>query len=158
MKRLVGETAGWVLVVLGLIAIPLPGPGLLITCAGLVLLARYYPWARRHLDPLLLRALRGAAESVETVPRIALSTFFGLCIGACGVLWIVHPAAPSWWPLEQHWWLLGGWATGISFLVSSSAALGLIVYSVRRFYNKPAARLALEAEIKDADEADEERG
>jgi hypothetical protein len=71
VKRVLLETSGWVLLIAGLAAIPLPGPGLLITCAGLLLLSRQYAWAQRRVDTVRVRALRGAAHSVASWPRIA---------------------------------------------------------------------------------------
>ena len=62
VSRVLLETSGWMLLLAGLAAIPLPGPGLLITFAGLVLLSRQYAWAQRRVDRVRVRALRGPAE------------------------------------------------------------------------------------------------
>jgi uncharacterized protein (TIGR02611 family) len=45
--RLASITLGVAVVVLGVILMPLPGPGLLIVIAGIALLARDVPWAHR---------------------------------------------------------------------------------------------------------------
>jgi len=156
LKRLALESLGWLLVVAGIAALVLPGPGLLMIFAGLVLLSQQYEWAERRLEPVRLRALRGAAESVETWPRICLSTLGALVIGGFGVLWTVQPPAPSWWPLAKAYWLLGGAWTGITLLLSALIALALIVYSYRRFHGKPEAVAALEGEIREADRDEEE--
>ena len=58
---------------------------------------------------------------------------------ACGVLWILKPPAPGWWPFSETWWLPGGMWTGITQIVSAAIAVALIVYSYRRFHNKPEA-------------------
>ena len=50
-----------------------------------------------------------------------------------GVVWIWNPPAPSWWPFDDGWWLLGGWGTGITQVLSGLIALAMIVYSYRRF-------------------------
>jgi hypothetical protein len=50
-----------------------------------------------------------------------------------GVLWCVHPAAPSWWPLDDKWWLYGGWGPGITLILSGLAAAAVLVYSYRNF-------------------------
>jgi len=153
-RRLVLEVVGWLLLVVGIAALVLPGPGLLLMFAGLAVLSQQYEWAERWVEPVQLRALRGAAESVETWPRIIASTVFSLGLAGCGVVWIVNPEAPSWWPLSDGWWLPGGVWTGVTQIVSGALALVLIIYSYRRFYGKPEAVAALEGEI---DEADEER-
>ena len=133
VRRVVLETTGWVLVVGGIAALVLPGPGVLMIFAGLVILSQEYEWAERRLEPIKNKALRGAAESVETWPRIALSATGAVLLMACGVLWTWGPEAPSWWPLSEGWWLPGGTATGITQLASGVIALGLMFYSYRRF-------------------------
>ena len=50
-----------------------------------------------------------------------------------GVLWGVNPTMPSWWPLDERWWLPGGWSVGSSLILSGVLAAGFIVYSIRRF-------------------------
>lgn len=143
-KRLVLEIVGWTLVVVGIAALVLPGPGLLCIFAGLAVLSQQYDWAERRLEPVRLRALRGAAEGVETWPRIILSTFGALILIACGILWIASPDSPPWWPLSDTWWLPGGIWTGVTQVGSGIFALGLIVYSYKRFHGKPEAVAALD--------------
>ncbi|MDP3892270.1 PGPGW domain-containing protein, partial [Nocardioides sp.] len=72
-KRIGVEAVGWVLVVVGIAALVLPGPGLLMIFGGLAILSQQYEWAERRLDPIKYRALKGAAESVETYPRLCAS-------------------------------------------------------------------------------------
>ena len=151
-KRVLLEVVGWVLLLAGIAALVLPGPGLLLMFAGLAVLSQQYEWAERWVEPVRLRALKGAAESVETWPRIVASTAFSLVLIGCGVLWIAGPDAPSWWPLDEWWWLPGGLWTGITQIASGLLALVLIGYSYRRFHGKPEAVTALEGEIEEADE------
>ena len=147
-KRIVLEGLGWLLLVLGIAAIFLPGPGLLGIFAGLALLSQQYDWAERRVEPVRLRALQGAAEGVETWPRIVASCLGALVLAACGVLWILKPPAPSWWPLAEGWWLPGGVWTGVTQVASAFIALALIVYSYRRFHGKPEALESLERDIE----------
>lgn len=145
-KRLVLETLGWVLLLAGVAAIFLPGPGLLGIFAGLALLSQQYDWADKRVEPVRVAAMRGAAESVETWPRIVASLVgIGVLMG-CGALWIYHPPSPDWWPLAERWWLPGDLWTGITQIASGFIAIGLIVYSYRRFHNNPEAVAALQAE------------
>lgn len=132
-QRLVLETLGWALVIAGIAALVLPGPGLLGIFAGLALLSQQYEWAERRLEPIKVRALKGAAESVETWPRILLPIAGALLLVGCGVLWIWHPPVPGWWPIADKWWLIGGMWTGVTQIASGFIAAGLLVYSVRRF-------------------------
>jgi hypothetical protein len=157
-KRVVLESLGWLLLVLGVAAVFLPGPGLLGIFAGLALLSQQYDWAERRVEPVKVRALVGAAESVETWPRIVLSLLGVVVLVVCGVLWIQKPPAPGWWPLSETWWLPGGMWTGITQILSAAIAVALIVYSYRRFHNKPEAvkdvRDALEESKKASSSAD----
>ena len=68
------EVVGWILILAGLAALVLPGPGLLMLFAGLVVLSQQYEWAERRLEPVERVAKRAAAEGVETWLRVALST------------------------------------------------------------------------------------
>lgn len=150
-RRIVLEGLGWLLLLLGVAMIFLPGPGLLGIFGGLALLSQQYDWAERRVDPVRLRALRGAAEGVETWPRIIASCLGALVLAACGVLWIAYPPAPDWWPLSESWWLPGGIWTGITQIGSAVIAIALIVYSYRRFHGKPEALEELTREIETAD-------
>ncbi|MGH3345539.1 MAG: PGPGW domain-containing protein [Nocardioides sp.] len=155
-KRVLLETLGWVLLVLGLALIFLPGPGLLGIFAGLVLLSQQYSWAERRVEPVKVRALIGAAEGVESWVRIALSMLGVTILAVCGVIWILRPSAPGWWPLSDTWWLPGGIWTGVTQIGSAVIALVLIGYSYRRFHGKPEAVRELRESIDKDDERDEQ--
>ncbi|MDN7121113.1 PGPGW domain-containing protein [Nocardioides sp. ChNu-153] len=154
-KRIVVEVAGWTLVVAGIAALVLPGPGLLMLFGGLAVLSQQYEWAERRLAPVERAAMRAAAEGVETVPRIVLSCLGAVWLLGLGVLWIVGPPAPSWWPVRDSWWLIGGLGTGITLVASAAIAAGLIVYSIRRFRGPGSqrARAAVDAPGDPADPA-----
>ncbi len=151
-RRLALEIVGWVLVVAGLAALVLPGPGLLMLFGGLAVLSQQYDWAERRLAPIKYRALKGAAESVETWPRIVMSVTGVVVLVLAGVLWHRSPPVPDWWPLYESWWLPGGLATAITQYASALIALALIIYSYGRFHGRPEAVAELEEEIAEADE------
>lgn len=138
-KRIALEIVGWTLVVAGIAALVLPGPGLLMLFGGLAVLSQQYEWAERRLAPIERAAMKAAAEGVETWLRVVLSWLGALWLLGLGVLWIVQPPAPEWWPVNDDWWLLGGVGTGITLIASSAIAGGLIVYSLRRF-GRPGTR------------------
>ena len=151
-KRIALEIVGWILVVGGLAALILPGPGLLMLAGGLVVLSQQYEWAERRVDPIKREAMKGAAKSVETWPRIIMTATMIVVIAAAGVLWFAGPDEPGWWPLSETWWLPGGKATGISQFASAAIAVGLLVWSYRRFHGKPDEIAAVEAAAKEDDD------
>jgi hypothetical protein len=90
-KRILVEGLGWILVLLGVAALVLPGPGLLALFAGVALLSTQYEWAERRLEPVKKAALRTAADSVKTWPRILMS-FAGVCwLIGLGIYWGINP-------------------------------------------------------------------
>lgn len=133
LKRVLIEGAGWLLVLVGIAALVLPGPGLLAMFAGLALLSTQYEWAEKRLEPVKAAALRAAADGVATWPRILMSALGVLALVAIGLTWGLSPAVPGWWPLADRWWLPGGWGTGISLIVSAAIAAGTIIYSYLNF-------------------------
>jgi hypothetical protein len=132
-KRIAVEGLGWLLVLVGLAALVLPGPGLLALFAGLALLAIQYDWAKRRVEPVKQAALKTASESVQSWPRIGFSVVVSLTIIAVGITWGIHPDAPSWWPLTNKLWLPGGWGTGGTLIGSGLIALSMVLYSFRKY-------------------------
>ena len=124
---------GWVLVLAGLAALVLPGPGLLALFAGLALLSQHYEWARKRVEPVKRAAYRTAADGVQTWPRVVASVLGVCCLLGLGAVWIWRPESPDWWPLRDDWWLLGGWVAGATLVFSGLVALALVVYSFRNF-------------------------
>ncbi len=127
------QVAGWLLVVVGIAALVLPGPGLLALFAGLALLATQYDWARRRVEPVKEAALRAAAKSVASPARIAMSVAGVAALVALGVVWGVRPDVPGWWPIGDRWWMPGGWGTAVSLIVSGAIAAATLVYSYLNF-------------------------
>lgn len=133
LSRILGLVVGWLLVLIGLAALVLPGPGLLALVAGLAVLAQQYEWARRWLQPVKRRAFVAAAQGVKSTRNIAFSFTGALILILLGLLWGLQPPMPGWWPLGTRWWLPGGWSVGSGLIVSGVLAAAFIVYSIRRF-------------------------
>lgn len=138
LRRAGIEVAGWTLIVLGLAALVLPGPGLLGLVAGLALLSLRYRWAGRFLHPVKARAFQAAEKGVQTWPRIGASAGGALSVVAAGIVWGAWSRAPRWWPYSDALWLPGGWGTGTGLIISGLIALGLIIYSFHKFRGRGA--------------------
>lgn len=50
VRKLIVGTGGFSVLALGIILIPLPGPGILVCILGLIILSWEFTWAERHLD------------------------------------------------------------------------------------------------------------
>ena len=133
------EALGWILIPVGIVLMPAPGPGLLILVAGVALLSRRYRWARRLLDPLQKRAIEAAKYGVATVPRIALSLLGVLWLVVAGVIWWSDPEIPEFTVLGVGFGPhlpAAGWVSAIGLWASAAAALGLLIFSIIR-WRKP---------------------
>ncbi len=132
LKKTWVTVLGWVVLLVGVAALILPGPGLLLMVAGLAILSQEYEWAERRVEPVKVKAFEVAAAGVKTWPRIIGSTLSALGLMAIGVCWLLDPEIPEIWLLGPGL-PFGGPGTGVSIIVSSLVALGLVLYSVRRF-------------------------
>lgn len=136
VRRTLTFFAGWILVLLGLIALVLPGPGLLLLLCGLVVLATEYTWAQRWVRPVEVRAIALAHRNVQRWGTVALSALGALCLIAIGIVWGLDPRIPTWWILGPHL-PFAGWGVASSLIGSGLIAMGLLVYSVVRYRGKP---------------------
>lgn len=127
------EILGWILVLIGLAALVLPGPGLLALFAGLALLSTRYEWAERRLEPVKKAAFKTAHDSVSSTGRIISSLLAILTLIGVGIIWGIRPDVPAWWPLADKYWLIGGWGAGGTLIASGIIAAGMLIYSYIRF-------------------------
>lgn len=136
LRRTLIEVVGWALVIVGIAALVLPGPGLLMMFAGIVVLSQQYTWAERAVEPMKVKAFEAAEIGVRTWPRILASAFAGCCIIAIGIVWGNKPSIPSFDLLGFGFGPelpFAGWVTGSSLILSGLIAVFLLAYSVRRF-------------------------
>ncbi|MBE1498329.1 membrane protein implicated in regulation of membrane protease activity [Amycolatopsis lexingtonensis] len=131
-KRVLIASAGAVLLVVGVLLLVLPGPGLLLVLAGLLLLASEFPALEKYVDPVRDRAMKAAEDSVSSPLRIAGSVLAGLALLAAGIVWGTVKSLP-----------FSGWSTGSSLILSSAILFALLIWSYRRVKARraePAAR------------------
>ncbi|MEU9133276.1 PGPGW domain-containing protein [Kitasatospora sp. NPDC048540] len=121
LARVALAVAGGLLVVLGVVLLVLPGPGLLLVLAGLILLSRAVPAVARFVEPVRVRAMSGAEASVASRWRILGSALAGLGLIGAGVAWGLVSALP-----------FSSWSTGGGLIVSGIVLLVLLHWSHRR--------------------------
>ncbi|MPZ83798.1 MAG: hypothetical protein GEV28_26760 [Actinophytocola sp.] len=121
VKRVSLAVLGGVIVLVGVALLVLPGPGLLLVLAGLLILASEFPALERYVDPVRDRAMKAAEDSVSSPLRIAGSVCAGLGLIGAGVVWGLVPGLP-----------FGGWSTGSSLILSGLILFALLIWSYRR--------------------------
>jgi hypothetical protein len=112
---------GGVVLLVGVALLVLPGPGLLLVLAGVILLSHAFPRLERFIAPVRDRAMKAAEESVASPFRIFLSGLAGCALIAAGIVWGVVPDLP-----------FGGWPTGASIILSGFMLFALLIYSHRQ--------------------------
>lgn len=138
-RRVGLEILGWILIPVGIVLMPLPGPGMLIVVSGVALLSRRHVWAQRVLGPLQTRATEAAKYGVATWPRIVVSILGGVWLFALGLIWWQSPDIPEFDllgigfgpELPAH-----GWATALGLWASAIAAWVLLAYSYARWHER----------------------
>lgn len=129
VKRVVVSLVGAVVLAIGVLLLVLPGPGLLLVLAGLVILASEFPALEKYVHPVRVRAMKTAEDSVSSPWRIAGTALGGLGLMAVGVAWGLIDRLP-----------FSGWSTGASLILSGLIVWGLLIWSYRRHAKAPAAR------------------
>ena len=74
-------TAGFGVVALGLVLVPLPGPGWLVVAVGLTMLALEFDRAERMLDRILGYLERVAEEAAEASPVVKVLGVIAMAAG-----------------------------------------------------------------------------
>lgn len=120
------------LLVGGTAALVLPGPGLLLILAGLVVLATEFEWAARRVASVRDKAFDVSAAGVATWPRIVFSTLSACLVVGVGVVIGIDPQIPELGAVGPDL-PFGGWASGSLVVLSGLVALALIAYSLKRF-------------------------
>ncbi|GAA4233768.1 hypothetical protein GCM10022254_37000 [Actinomadura meridiana] len=120
-KRGVMIVVGGAVLLTGVALLVLPGPGLLLVLAGLLILAREFPTLDRYVEPVRERAVQAAEDSVTSWWRLTGSILTGLALLAAGVAWGVVEELP-----------LSGWSTGSGLILSGIILFALLYWSYRR--------------------------
>lgn len=142
------EILGWTLLLVGLLMLVLPGPGILGAFAGLVVLSTRYEWAHRLRHASKEKVQESIKASVATRTRIVVSLIFSFLLIGWGGILIWDPRLPealhfSLGPLTVGPHIPGaGTVMGCVVIVSALVAVGLVTYSAM-YYGARKARRAL---------------
>ena len=94
LKRFAVTLVGAAVTVLGILLMPLPGPGILVVVVGLTILATEYAWARRLLVTAKDRAAQAQAASTSSPLATAATVVFALGLLGLGVAMIAGVDLP----------------------------------------------------------------
>ena len=83
LRRIAVTIVGTAILVVGVVLLVAPGPGLLVIALALVVFATEYEWARRHLAAVRERGLSAARQAAASRLATVSTILFGL--GALGV-------------------------------------------------------------------------
>lgn len=121
VKLLLRAVIGAILLLAGAVLLVLPGPGLLLVLAGLVLLSGVFPRLERYVGPVRVRAMKAAEDSVSSPWRLAGSLLAVWALIGVGIALGLVPALP-----------FSGWYAGGSIILSGLILLGTLIYSYSR--------------------------
>ncbi len=121
VKHVAHAVAGGALTVVGVALLVLPGPGLLVVLAGLVLLSSAFPRLERYVEPVRARAMKAAQESVASPWRVGASVLAGSALVGTGLALGLMPGLP-----------FSGWHTGSSVILSGIILFSLLIYTLAR--------------------------
>jgi len=89
VRRMATIVGGFLIVGVGIAAIPLPGPGWLIVLVGLTLLSREFDWAERWLETVRRRSKIDELREKPIGVQIAVA-MLGLVLMGGGIYWSVR--------------------------------------------------------------------
>lgn len=128
MKKIVVAVVGVGLMVLGVVLMPLPGPGFVIVVVGIAVLATEFAWAKSLRDKTRDKAWEAQKTAVETWPRMAGTLACALVTIGVGVTIVLVDDVP--WPVwdsffDRFWTNVTGYCvigTGCLVVVSTLVA------------------------------------
>ena len=133
LRRIAVTVAGTVILVVGVVLLVAPGPGLVVIALALAVFAIEYQWARRHLAAVQARARSAAHKAAASPVATASAVLFGVAAIGLGAVLIFTDVLP-----------LSGAGTGAGVAVAGLTVLVTIAYSVR--------------ELRQAEKADKNEG
>src|SRR5262249_6181713 len=115
LRRIAVTVVGTAILVVGVVLLVAPGPGLVVIALALAVFAIEYQWARRHLATVQAHARSAALKAAASRVATACAVLFG--VGAVLVFTDLLP--------------LSGVGTGLGLAVGGLTVLATVAYSVR---------------------------
>ena len=115
VTRVLATALGAALVVIGLVLLALPGPGLLVVALGLAVLSWQYPALRRWAQPVKARAVSSAERAAADPVHFGGMLVFGAGMIAIGVVWASWRTLPF-----SSAWSGGGVAVSCAILLATA--------------------------------------
>jgi uncharacterized protein (TIGR02611 family) len=135
LRRIAVSVVGTVILVVGVVLLVAPGPGLVVIALALAVFAIEYQWARRHLAAVQARARSAAHKAAASRVATASAVLFG--VGAIGLGAVL--ACTDLLPFS-------GVGTGVGAAVGGLTVLVTMAYSVRELRNAKKAEENEDAE------------
>ena len=124
LRRIAVSVVGTVILVVGVVLLVAPGPGLVVIALALAVFAIEYQWARRNLAAVQERARSAALKAAASRVGTACAVLFGIgAIGLGGVL-IFTDFLP-----------FSGTGTGVGVAIGGLTVLATVVYGIRELRN-----------------------
>lgn len=83
LKRIIRMTIGFLVLIVGIVLLPLPGPGTLVIALGLIILSRDVRWADRLLTKLR-QVTPGIPDEGNDIPRATIAYAVVVSVFAVG--------------------------------------------------------------------------
>ncbi len=131
VRRFVVTIVGFAVLALGVVLLPLPGPGFIVVVLGLIILATEFVWAQRLVVKAKKQAISVQEAAVASRLRTAGTLLFGVGMMALGVTMAMGVTVR--WPIlaglmNRVWTPTTGWVfivTGLILVVSTIVTLRL---------------------------------
>jgi len=124
LRRIAVTVVGTVILVVGVVLLVAPGPGLVVIAVALAVFAIEYEWARRNLAAVQSRARSAALKAAASRVATASAVLFGVGAIGLGVVLIFTNLLP-----------LSGVGTGVGVAVGGLTVLVTMVYGLREMRN-----------------------
>jgi uncharacterized protein (TIGR02611 family) len=141
LRRIAVTIVGTVILVVGVVLLVAPGPGLLVILLALLVFAVEYEWARRRLAAVQARARSAADKAAASRTATAAAILFGIGAIGLGAVLIFTDLLP-----------LSGVGTGVGVALGGLTVLATSAYSVREMWRTEKAGQIRSPEAGAADE------